>query len=113
MKGTSVIGYIYSLRMEEDITFNENLLQNLTLYGIKLSTIVQPSLSDEKQTILSKRELQVMRKIVDGRIAKEIASDLGISELTVKQYIKLSIKKLNATNRVHAIAEMFRRGMLF
>ncbi|MFD2970395.1 LuxR C-terminal-related transcriptional regulator [Peribacillus deserti] len=34
---------------------------------------------------------------------------MGISELTVKQYVKTAIKKLGAHNRSHAVGELVRK----
>ncbi len=111
-KGSMVFGYIYSLRLEELTKVDQNLLSDMTKFGNKCGKIVHSSLHWEGENILSKRELEVMARIAEGKTSKEVADNLGISELTVKQYIKLAVKKLNATNRVHAITEMFRRGLL-
>jgi DNA-binding CsgD family transcriptional regulator len=61
---------------------------------------------------LSKRELEVMRKISWGESMKEMADAMDISELTVKQYVKSAIKKLGAHNRSHAVSELLRRGII-
>ncbi|WP_422122432.1 response regulator transcription factor [Planococcus sp. X10-3] len=53
-----------------------------------------------------------MKEISRGAASKEIADSLGISEFTVKQYVKLAIKKTRATNRVHAVSELIRRGII-
>jgi DNA-binding NarL/FixJ family response regulator len=61
---------------------------------------------------LSKRELEVMRKISWGESMKEMAATMEISELTVKQYVKSAIKKLGAHNRSHAVGELLRKGII-
>ena len=107
-----VIGLIYSERPVEDAEFNEELLMIMTEFGRQVGSIVQSSLHNEHQRLLSNREFQVLKKISLGQTTKEIAFLLGISEHTVKDYVKLALKKLNATNRTHAVAELFRRGIL-
>lgn len=114
-KGSTVYGYIYSLRLKESAKIDDNLLTEMTKFGNKFGKMIHSSLhseGDDENATLSKRELEVMSRIAEGNTTKEIADILQISELTVKQYVKLAVKKLNATNRVHAITEMFRRGIL-
>ena len=57
---------------------------------------------------LSKRELQVAHKIMEGRSNKVIASELFISERTVKFHCANIYKKLNITSRTALIAGCFR-----
>ncbi|MFC4022283.1 response regulator transcription factor [Oceanobacillus longus] len=107
-----VVGFIYSSLFNEGAEFNEEDLNAITDFSNKIGQIIQGSTHKDRKQLLSKREFEVMKRIAKGELTKEIASSLSISELTVKQYVKMAIKKLDATNRVHAIAEMFRRGML-
>lgn len=110
--GTVVTGYICSNKFRQGITFDETLLSCFTLYGNLAGKVLANSSSFEKTEILSKRELEVMKRIAGGESTKEIAYFLGISELTVKQYVKFAIKKLGAQNRAQAVAELFRKGIL-
>ncbi|WP_394222906.1 LuxR C-terminal-related transcriptional regulator [Alteromonas gracilis] len=57
---------------------------------------------------LSKRELQVAHKIMEGRSNKVIASELFISERTVKFHCANIYKKLNISSRSALIAGCFR-----
>lgn len=57
---------------------------------------------------LSKRELQVAHKIMEGRSNKVIANELFISERTVKFHCANIYKKLNITSRTALIAGCFR-----
>ncbi len=57
---------------------------------------------------LSKRELQVAHKIMEGRSNKVIAAELFISERTVKFHCANIYKKLNISNRSVLIACCFR-----
>lgn len=107
-----VIGFIYSSLFEKGVEFNEGDLHAITDFSNKIGQIIHASPHNEQQHLLSKREFEVMKSIAKGELTKEIASSLSISELTVKHYVKTAIKKLGATNRVHAIAQMFKRGLL-
>ena len=47
---------------------------------------------------LSRRELQVLRLVADGKTSKEIATLLDLSEQTVRSYRKTMMKKLGVNN---------------
>jgi FixJ family two-component response regulator len=49
---------------------------------------------------LSARERQVMREVVKGRLNKQIAGDLGISEITVKIHRAQMMRKMKASSVV-------------
>jgi FixJ family two-component response regulator len=49
---------------------------------------------------LSSRERQVMALLVEGRLNKQIAADLGISEVTVKIHRRNLMGKLRASNLI-------------
>jgi DNA-binding NarL/FixJ family response regulator len=57
---------------------------------------------ERKDTMLSQRELDVLRGICAGKSNKEIARDLDLQEVTVKLHVKTMSRKLNAKNRTHA-----------
>lgn len=57
----------------------------------------------EAQTDLTKRELQVFKKLIEGASNIDISEDLFISESTVKTHIYKIYKKLKVTNRKEAI----------
>ncbi len=61
---------------------------------------------------LSDREVEVLRKVASGTSNKEIASQLRISEATVKEHMKSILSKLDANDRTHAVTIAMRRGFL-
>jgi DNA-binding NarL/FixJ family response regulator len=61
---------------------------------------------------LTTRELEVLRRIVAGRSNKEIASDLNISEATVKTHINSLLSKLGVTDRTQAATTALQRGIV-
>jgi two-component system nitrate/nitrite response regulator NarL len=52
---------------------------------------------------LSAREDQIVQFLLAGKTNKEIASQLGITERTVKHYMTVLMQKLNARNRVEVV----------
>jgi DNA-binding NarL/FixJ family response regulator len=59
---------------------------------------------------LSPRERQVMHLMAEGRTADGVASELVVSVETVRTHVRNVIGKLQARNRVHAIAMALERG---
>ncbi len=58
--------------------------------------------------ILTHRESQIFNALVAGKSTKEIASDLGISDKTVRNHISNVILKLDVKCRSQAILELIR-----
>lgn len=54
--------------------------------------------------LLTERQRQVLKGLVEGRSNKEIAHDLQLSEGTVKMHIAALLRHLGAVNRTHAAA---------
>jgi two-component system NarL family response regulator len=61
---------------------------------------------------LTARELAVLERIVAGRANKEIASDLDISEATVKTHVNNLLGKLGVGDRTHAATVAIQRGIV-
>jgi len=61
---------------------------------------------------LTKRELEVLRYIANGRSNKEIGAILYISEATVKGHVRSILTKLEAIGRAEAIAIATKRGLI-
>jgi DNA-binding CsgD family transcriptional regulator len=108
---TTVIGYIISMLFVEGVTIDDDMLSDLTLFGKLVGKFVDSDYMKDSLN-LSKRELEVMKRISFGESMKEMAHYMDISEVTVQQYVKSAIKKLDAKNRTHAIAELVRRGLI-
>lgn len=54
-------------------------------------------------TGLAAREIDVLAQVALGQSNREVAESLGLVESTVKSYLKNAMRKLHATNRVHAV----------
>ncbi len=52
----------------------------------------------ERFVSLTARERQVLREVANGRLNKQIAFDLGISEVTVKLHRSNAMRKMNASS---------------
>jgi DNA-binding NarL/FixJ family response regulator len=61
---------------------------------------------------LSAREIEVLRLIAGGKANKAIASQLSITEETVKGHVKNILSKLSANDRTHAVTIGLKRGII-
>ena len=61
---------------------------------------------------LSPRLVDVLHLIADGRTTDEIARILELSPHTVKNYVERILDRLNARDRVQAVAIALRQGIL-
>jgi DNA-binding NarL/FixJ family response regulator len=61
---------------------------------------------------LTPREVDVLRLIAGGNANKAIASQLSITEETVKGHVKNILAKLAASDRTHAVTIALKRGII-
>jgi DNA-binding NarL/FixJ family response regulator len=61
---------------------------------------------------LTPREFDVLEQIVHGKSNREIATELRISETTVKTHINGLLGKLGATDRTQAATSAIQRGLV-
>jgi DNA-binding NarL/FixJ family response regulator len=61
---------------------------------------------------LTDREIEVLRRVATGTSNKMIASQLALSEATVKCHMKSILSKLGANDRTHAVTIAMKRGFL-
>jgi DNA-binding NarL/FixJ family response regulator len=61
---------------------------------------------------LSDREVEVLRRVAMGNSNKIIASQLDVSEATVKGHMKSILSKLGANDRTHAVTIAMKRGFI-
>ena len=77
---------------------------------------VDPALAAEawnaEDDPLTDRERQILQRAGDGRTSADIASELHLSEGTVRNYLSEAIAKLGAANRVDAARIARSRGWL-
>jgi DNA-binding NarL/FixJ family response regulator len=62
--------------------------------------------------VLTPAEVMVLRLIADGNANKQIASQLAITEETVKSRVKNILSKLGANDRTHAAMIGLKRGII-
>ena len=69
-------------------------------------------LDDRRIPALTKRELEVLMLVIDGRSSKEVALQLFVSKRTVDFHLANVYHKLNVSNRVQAFRRAASLGMI-
>jgi two-component system, NarL family, response regulator YdfI len=59
---------------------------------------------------LTPREVAVLAAVASGKRSRVVASDLGVTEATVKTHLHSIYRKLGVSNRVGAAAWYLQRG---
>jgi DNA-binding NarL/FixJ family response regulator len=63
-------------------------------------------------TVLTEREIEVLRLVAQGLGNKEIGERLGTASGTIKMHLHSVFSKLGALDRAHAVALALRRGII-
>lgn len=61
---------------------------------------------------LSKREIEVLECLAQGKTTLQIAADLFVSENTVKTHVRHILDKLEAANRAEAVSKANQMGLI-
>lgn len=69
--------------------------------------------NDETEIILSEREMEILKMMVDGMDYKEIADKIYLSPHTVRTHIPNIYKKLHVNNKTQAIKVAMKKGWFF
>lgn len=85
---------------------------NVYIGEIQMSAFYRVVRDKSSKNDLTKRELNCLSWIADGKTNGEIARSLGLSEHVVVLYLASAIGKLGAANRTHAVAKAIRLGLL-
>jgi len=111
---------------DESVT-NSNQLKDLQELSSNIHALTQQTLSDLKKaatavpsnrpllyptTPLTKRELEVLNLLKKGKTNKAIASELFITERTIKFHVSTLLSKLDARNRTEVVRIAVERGLV-
>ena len=92
-------------------TFIPQNIVNKDLIG-EISETLENTKNRYLETNLSKREIQVLFRIADGKNNKEIADELFISEKTVKNHVSSIFKKIKVSDRTQAAVYAFKNKIV-
>jgi DNA-binding NarL/FixJ family response regulator len=61
---------------------------------------------------LSRREVEVLKLLAQGKTNRQIGEDLGIAEATVKCHVSVILMRLDASDRTQAVVTALHRGLI-
>jgi len=112
LKGASADRIIYAINsLYKGGSFIQPSLARILLKYFKLPSN-QNLFPEEDKIDLTKRELEVLQLTSKGFSNKEIAGILGISKSTIRTHLEHIYQKMDVTNRVEAITDAYKRGMI-
>ncbi|QHJ09929.1 putative transcriptional regulatory protein NarL [Paraglaciecola mesophila] len=94
-----VIGEAIQSVFEGNVYLPPNIMRSQTVDNQTNECEISP----EKISLLTRRELIVLKHLTKGEANKQIAYNLHISETTIKSHVSSILKKLGATNRVKVV----------
>lgn len=95
---------------EELVEAIRRVAEGLTYVDPRLDRILLSPRATASVPALSPREREIMHLMAEGLTADAIATRLVVSVETVRTHVRNVIRKLQARNRVHAIAIALERG---
>jgi len=81
-------------------------------FHVAISNALQPEAKKSDKSVLSKREIEIINLVYEGKTNSGIGELLNISAFTVKNHVKNILDKLSATNRTHAAAKAVSLGFI-
>ncbi|EAM50566.1 regulatory protein, LuxR:Response regulator receiver [Crocosphaera watsonii WH 8501] len=109
IKGASLERLLAAIEAAQDgATYLDPQIARLVLDNLK------PPTSEPNQNIslLSERELEVLKLIVEGKSNNQIAEDLYLSTNTIKTHVRGIMNKLAVDDRVQAAVVALRSGLV-
>src|SRR5207247_2275505 len=89
----------------------DELLARIRRLITRAHPVAPPPEAPRVQT-LTRRELDVLRQLAEGKRAAEIADELEISPKTVASHVQSIFAKLGVRSRAQAVARAYERGLV-
>ena len=77
-----------------------------------MTAVAMPRIRGDRTIHLTKREMEVLALVVEGKSSKEVAEDLYVSKRTVDFHLANIYEKLQVSNRVQAFRRATSLGLI-
>jgi len=105
----TVRGVAHGTPIDEDITVRQKVaLQVLH----KFDELSWKNENTDSASPLTSRETEILNYVAQGWLNKQIATELGISEQTIKNHVTSILRKLNAGARTEAVVVAIKQGLI-
>ncbi len=95
----------------DDIINNDTYIQPSLIPALN-SRLINRDVDKERLDSLTKREIEILAQVASGMFNKEIASNLSISERTVKNHLSNIFKKIDVSDRTQAAIFAIRNNIV-
>jgi DNA-binding NarL/FixJ family response regulator len=100
-------GYLSKAQpLDELLSSLRAVLAGKTVFPRTAVSNTDASLARRRLADLSGAQLRVLMALADGRLNKQIAGELGVTEATIKAHMTAIFRKLGVNNRTQAILAM-------
>lgn len=106
-------GYLLkSASTDEIIRSVERALDGQLVVSAEVGTLIAGMIFQSEEDTLSPREREVLTGVARGLTNARVASQLYISETTVKTHLRRAFTKLGVQDRTSAVTEALQRGLI-
>lgn len=107
MSGKHLLGAIRKVG-EGSLWVERRILERLVRNSVEIEDIINSAIL-AIQDVLTKRETEVFRLVLEGLSTKEIANELNLSEQSIKLHLGNLFRKFDVTNRAQLILLTFQK----
>ena len=103
------VGVVEVIRAVERVQHGEIILDPLVVRALTQRSRAKPDDIEWLIGFLTRREREVLRRIVIGQSTREMAQDMNVSKSTARTHVQNVLQKLGVHSRLQAVAAVSRR----
>ena len=103
------VGVVEVIRAVERVQEGEIILDPLVVRALTQRSRAKPDDIEWLIGFLTRREREVLRRIVIGQSTREMAQDMHVSKSTARTHVQNVLQKLGVHSRLQAVAAVSRR----
>lgn len=103
------VGVVEVIRAVERVQDGDIILDPLVVRALTQRSRAKPDDIEWLISFLTRREREVLRRIVIGQSTREMAQDMNVSKSTARTHVQNVLQKLGVHSRLQAVAAVSRR----
>ena len=106
--------WVSPFNVKPEVTSKFDLPKKVEIHDATLRDGEQtPGVKEHDVSLLTLRQIEVLSRVCQGKANKQIATELGLSEKTVKAHVTAIFKVLGVANRTQAALAARSVGVVF
>jgi DNA-binding NarL/FixJ family response regulator len=113
--GAGAVGYLTKGTSLEDVLDTlrtVHLGETVLSPGLAVSMLRAAEEESETEELLSERQVEILQRIADGLVTKQVARELGIAQKTVHNHLNAIYRRLDTQSLTHAVLSAVRLGII-